>query len=357
MNDYDTNLLREDHRRPEEIENDLERTRAEVSSTIDAIQDKLSPGQMMDQAFAYARTSLPADFSVNLANTVRDNPVPVALVGVGLAWLMASGRGAGGRTRIGRRSYEEDYEHMYHRPYDSGGMQGDKLHRATESVSEKGSEWRAQAERTGRNAMDKASDLGHRVSDSASAMTDRARDMTHEARDRIADTAATARARASDIGHRSQEQYYRAKDGVNRMVDEQPLMIGVLGLAAGALLGAMLPSTRREDEMMGRTRDDLLDKAKEAASEQAERVKESARHVGEVVKEEAQSVADDLASGAKASDDAAPSNTTTGYRPPATPKADSAAATNSGLAPGRQAGATSTRDEQYDKVPVDEAHM
>jgi len=356
MNDYDTNLLREDHRRPEEIENDLERTRAEVSSTIDAIQSKLTPGQMMDQAFAYARTSLPADFGANLANTVRDNPVPVALVGVGLAWLMASGRGSGGRTRLGsQRSYDDDHDHMYAQSYDSGGMQGDKLRSATESISEKGSEWRAQAERTGRNAMDKASDLGHRVSDSAAAMTDRARSATYEARDRIAGTAAGARARVGEISHRSQEQYYRAKDGVNRMVDEQPLMIGVLGLAAGALLGAMLPSTRREDEMMGSTRDDLLDKAKEAASEQAERVKESAKHVAEVVKEEAKSVAAEVAPGAKPGD--RNSATGTSSRSAAAPNLDSTVATNSGLAPGRQAGATAKREDQYDEIPVDEAHM
>src|SRR3569833_806481 len=94
----------EDNRRPEEIENDIERTRAEVSSTIDAIQSRLTPGQMMDQAFAYARTSLPADFGANLGNTVRDNPVPVALIGVGIGWLMMLGQNSDGRARARRQS-------------------------------------------------------------------------------------------------------------------------------------------------------------------------------------------------------------------------------------------------------------
>jgi ElaB/YqjD/DUF883 family membrane-anchored ribosome-binding protein len=283
MNDYDIPQHVEDHRRPEEIEDDLERTRAEVSSTIDAIQSKLTPGQMMDQAFAYARTSLPADFGVNLANSVRDNPMPVALVGVGIAWLMASGR-SHAQPRIRHQTYDDDIDRMSDGQYaDSGGTQGDKLRGVMDSVSEKGSEWRAQVERKGRNVADKASDLGHRISDKASAATDRARSVGNQTRDRV-----------NDISQRSQEQYYRAKDGVHHMVDEQPLMVGVLGLAIGALLGAALPGTRREDEMMGRTRDDLLDKARETVSEQAGQLKESAKHVADVAKDEAKSVADDM---------------------------------------------------------------
>jgi ElaB/YqjD/DUF883 family membrane-anchored ribosome-binding protein len=290
MNDYDIPQYVEDHRSPEEIEDDLERTRAEVSSTIDAIQNKLTPGQLMDQAFAYARTSLPAEFGSNLASTVRDNPVPVALMGVGIAWLMMSGRrnGNGGTTRARRQSYDDDYDHREDMQYaaqygDSGGMHGDKLRGAMESVSEKGSEWRAQAERKGRYAVDKASDLGHRIGDKASTLTGRARSIGSQTRDRV-----------NDIGQRSQQQYYRAKDGVHRVVDEQPLMVGVLGLAAGALLGALLPSTRREDEMMGGMRDELLDNAKETVSEQSERLKESAKRVADVAAEEAKAVADDV---------------------------------------------------------------
>src|SRR5690606_4347855 len=47
----------EEYKRPEEIERDLEQTRAEVSSTLDAIQEKLTPGQLMDQAIDYWRRS------------------------------------------------------------------------------------------------------------------------------------------------------------------------------------------------------------------------------------------------------------------------------------------------------------
>jgi ElaB/YqjD/DUF883 family membrane-anchored ribosome-binding protein len=304
MADYDNNRRPEDNRRPEEIEHDLDRTRAQVSSTIDAIQSKLTPGQMMDQAFAYARTSLPADFGANLGNTIRDNPVPVALLGVGVAWLMMAGQNSDGRARARRQMYNSrdlagDYDDAYGTLYPSGTQSGGSegtMHRTASAASEKGRDLKNKASETGHSLMDKASELGHRISDSTSSMTDRARDMTHSARDRMQGSSSDARARASEISQRSQQQYYRAKDSFGRMLDEQPLVLGILGVAVGTLLGAALPSTRREDQMMGSTRDDLLEKAKHTASQQADRVKESAKHVADVAKDEAKGVAKESAS-------------------------------------------------------------
>lgn len=244
MTDY------ENKRSPEEIEREVERTRANVSSTIDEIQSRLTPGQMMDQAVAYARTSLPADFGANLSNTVRDNPVPVALIGVGIAWLMSSSRYADGQARLRRQMAEHDV-----------------LVGADTGESREGAL---------RHAASKASELGHRVSDKSAAIAGRAREVS-----------SGARARLDEVSHRSQERYYRAKDSFSHMVEEQPLVLGALGVAVGTVLGALLPSTRREDELMGRTRDHLLESAKETAREQADTMKESAQRVAKAAKQEA----------------------------------------------------------------------
>ncbi len=306
-----------DNRPPEEIEHDLDRTRAQVSSTIDEIQSRLTPGQMMDQAFQYARTSLPADFGANLGNAVRDNPVPVALVSVGLAWLMMSGRQSDGHARARRQLYSSrdlagrnaaaDYDELYGASYATGmdteGAQEGKMHRAAAAMSEKGSDLKNRASETGRGLMGKASDLKHKISDTASSMTGRAKDMTHQARDKMQGSGGNARSRASELGQRSQQQYYRAKSNFSHMLEEQPLMLGVLGIAVGTLLGAALPSTRREDQMMGRTRDNMLEKAKETASQQAGRVKESAKRVADVAKDEAKSVASDTSSSVRGKSD------------------------------------------------------
>lgn len=242
-------------RSSEEIESDIERTRAEVSSTLDAIQQKLTPGQLIDQAVSYARTSLPADFGANLGNAVRDNPLPVALVGIGLAWLMASGRNADGLARQRRRiAVREDmhaasYPARAHPDEHHDGT----AHRAASKIGE-----------AGREMKDKVSNLGHRIGDSTSSAANRAREMGQG-----------ARARIGEFSERSQRSYYRTKDSVSHIVEEQPLLIGALGLAVGTLLGAALPRTQREDEMMGEARDDLMGRAKDTLREQTTHVKES----------------------------------------------------------------------------------
>jgi hypothetical protein len=62
---------------------------------------------MADRAISYAKGTGGAEFGRNLAGTVRGNPVPVALLGVGLAWLMlADWRGRDGRRRQYGRARE-----------------------------------------------------------------------------------------------------------------------------------------------------------------------------------------------------------------------------------------------------------
>lgn len=315
----------EDQRAPEEIAHDIERTRAEMSSTIDAIQSKMTPGQLMDQAFAYARDSLPADFGANLGNAVRQNPVPVALVGIGLAWLMMSGQrgsvGAYSRDRYARDRYrsrsafdsgydgeyerdyyasdsDTEYEGGYGIEYASSDLAGD-YGRSDGAGNDEGTMTRmADAGRnakervaeTGHQIADKASELGHRISDKASELTGRAREAGANMRARMHGGSGNARARMDEVSRRSQQQYYRAKDSVSHMIDEQPLLLGAIGLAVGAALGAALPATRREDEWMGRTRDDVMNRASEVGREQAGHLKESAQRVAQTVKQEAERV-------------------------------------------------------------------
>jgi len=314
-----------DNRRPEEIESDIERTRADFSSTIEAIQNKLTPSELMDQAVDYALSTTPGAFSANLVNSVRDNPIPVALIGVGIAWLMAAGRKQETipphmrRQRVTRRAFYPDAESaydglpnaQYSSSYESSGSGGGDgmLRRAAAKTSE-----------TGRDLKDKASEVGQRISGTASEMTGRVQQAGQEARTRLSESAQSAKvrlsetaestrmrlsesaqaaqARMNEMSERSRMQYYRTKERVGQMVDEQPLVLGALGIALGAAIGAALPTTRRENELMGQTRDDLLGRAKETALEQAEVVKQSAQRVAEVAKKEVERVKDDITSSA-----------------------------------------------------------
>ncbi len=83
-----------DDRTPEQIEREIEQTRRNTAATLAAIEDRLAPGRLMDEAWNYLRNSGQGQtFVSNLSTTVRDNPIPVALLAISLAWLaIASSR-------------------------------------------------------------------------------------------------------------------------------------------------------------------------------------------------------------------------------------------------------------------------
>ena len=59
----------------------------------------------------------------------------------------------------------------------------------------------------------------------------------------------------------------RGKGAVERFVDENPLLVGVVGVAAGLLLGALLPRTRQEDKNLGPWADEVRDQGLRYARE------------------------------------------------------------------------------------------
>lgn len=297
-----------DKRSPEEIESDIQRTRADFSSTIEAIQQKLSPSEMMGNAKEYALSTTPGAFSVNLINTIRDNPIPVALIGIGVAWLMRADRRPayagyerGRSASVYYADMDSPYEDEFAAGYGAGDYQrGDgqgMMQRASARTSDAARSIKEKASEVGERLTGTASSMSSRLSSTASSMGDRVQETAQSARERMQSTAHTAQERMGEMTRRSQEQMYRARQRAGEIIDEQPLVVGALGIALGAALGAMLPRTRREDEMLGSVRDDLLERAKETAREQAETLKESAQRVAETAKQEAGRVQEQIAGG------------------------------------------------------------
>jgi hypothetical protein len=73
----------------EELEREAAEERARVDETIDAIQRKLTPGQLLDEVMHHSQGA-GADFVSNLSRTLSTNPIPAAMIAVGLVWLMAA---------------------------------------------------------------------------------------------------------------------------------------------------------------------------------------------------------------------------------------------------------------------------
>lgn len=285
-------------RSPEEIQDEIERTRQEMGDTIEALQHKLAPDQMMQQIWDYVRSG-GGEYMSSLGNTARNNPVPLALIGLGLAWMAAS-------SMRSRSSHEYDYERLsepgegevyavrsttvYEGVEPTGtstygatapgagqpaaGMGGTSagrraIHRGAETTRHAG-------ESTYDKARSTASDLAHRASSSLDSMRQRMSRMTSGSRH----TQSSAYQQAS-------HQMRRAREGFGEMLSEQPLLVGAMAIAAGAAIGGLLPRTRREDRLMGQKSDELVHQAQEVGREQYQEVKEAARHVAETTTEAA----------------------------------------------------------------------
>jgi gas vesicle protein len=76
---------------------------------------------------------------------------------------------------------------------------------------------------------------------------------------------------------------------------QNPLGMAIVGVAAGFIVGTLLPSTRIEDERMGEMSDQVVDKAKEAGQEVAQEAVQSAKQtVQERGSEQTQELASSL---------------------------------------------------------------
>ena len=81
-----------DTRTASEIERDIELERARFRSTAQQLQDRFAPERLLGDLGRELR-DYGADYGRTAARTARDNPIGLALTGIGLAWLAFGGRG------------------------------------------------------------------------------------------------------------------------------------------------------------------------------------------------------------------------------------------------------------------------
>ena len=92
--------------RPDELEAEADRTRARMAALLDELRQRMTPGQVIDQAIEYTTRGAPAEYLRNLGREIRDNPLPLALIAAGIAWLAIATARA---TRASReRAAEEE---------------------------------------------------------------------------------------------------------------------------------------------------------------------------------------------------------------------------------------------------------
>lgn len=309
---------------PEVIRENIERTRAQMSETIDRIQHRLDPSRLRSEAedavreatigrvedMAYQAKRRAKRAQRGMINKIKENPVPAALIGLGLGWLMMGG---------GNDDNEFDYDDGYNRLPGGYGYDYEAYGRSSRYMGpgagyERGAErYPGRYERdyprysgardnwnegqysgsNDQNAIDQMRERAGDMADSArlqvSNATHAAQDQVENLRDRVQDEAEELRHelghRAEQLRYQSQRQMQRTKRTFNQSMESNPLMVGALALAAGALIGLSVPSTELEDEWIGerseRFREGAMDKVKHVAAEAQEAIKDAAEDVGQ----------------------------------------------------------------------------
>ncbi len=240
----------------ESLRLELARTRAEMSASVYAIQGRMEPQYIREQATSQAKdTAREAGSSV--VDTIKNNPVPAALTGagiVGLGWLVAnvskgdsgkSGQQSGTQSGTEGPSNYDSSERSYPISYEGPKFEERKIEERESEGSSQGS---------------------------SQGAGDRAREAGGQARERAGQISSQLQDRAKGAGGQAQEQAQRAKGGFQKILQESPLALGALAAGVGAAVALAVPGTSKENEMMGETRDNLVEQGKQSARETREKV-------------------------------------------------------------------------------------
>lgn len=361
----------DDARKAEKIREDIAETRNHMARTVDAIEERLSPKNIKAQVSGVkthlleeisstktklleeikdVKSTVKSEVSHELGaakakvreqtigrvenmvhgarditmhagsttiDTVKTNPIPAALVAVGLGWLIVSSMKNKKSTghydsRIRARSFDGVDQDGYAYSYDQGVAQqnyeassyGEEnvggprrvIKRGRRAVSNAVSNVGGSVSNAASNVGSTVSSFGHDVSDKASNVAGSAKSAVAGAANTVADKAEHLAHDASNFAHDASHrvgvaasqakrkvgmvarnagvkgrrvvrnagtQVRRAEQGFERELKSNPIAFGAVAIAVGAAIGLLLPSTEAEDRLLGEKKDLLLDTAKE----------------------------------------------------------------------------------------------
>jgi len=212
----------------EVIRSEIDTTRHRMDETIDALGQRLKGRHLIDEALHLFRKQQENGNMTKLKNkisdsadaayhsvvdTIKAHPVPVALVGAGVGWLIYE------RTRSTKGTEDSSAEFSGIPPYDDDfspeSMRPGQAQRASGIIPETTSDFSE-----GSSAMDTLQQKAARV------------------RDRLRETGAEAKEKARQI-------YEKSRDRVTSTVETHPLQSSLVCLAVGLVAGLLIPTPRR----------------------------------------------------------------------------------------------------------------
>jgi ElaB/YqjD/DUF883 family membrane-anchored ribosome-binding protein len=288
-----------------QIRSGIEQTRVDLSETIDALQEKLDPTRIAQQvkdqikekateAYDTAKNTVKEatigraekivssvsetvsdvtgragtavkDTGSTVVEYIRDNPIPFALVGIGLGMLTLNKRNTGQWSYGSSSNARQGAGDLYRGGGSSGEDESSLTDRARNLVGGVAGTARGAAER----ASTAVSSATEGMREAMGTAADATRRQFHDASDQAVQSA-------------------RAASGFfKNTLQDNPMAVGVAALAAGVIVGLTVPTTRVEGEYMGEARDRLIDQTKSVAQETAQKIQYVAAEAGNTVKETA----------------------------------------------------------------------
>lgn len=275
------------NRQIDRIREEIRKTREETIQTINELEKRLSPSHFLARvrektwqatsgrtdAMAQDTSEISKRWGAALYDTIKSNPIPTMLVGGGLAWLIASG--------ISREEETSETGFVERRKKigtDETGTYGlGFIDRRRSAASDA-------AGRAGEKAAKKAGWAKNRIRSKAAEASSKAARWSSQMRARASQTGEQVKHKSQEWGssaveysRRAQESIARGGRGMARSVESSPLLMAGLAMAAGAVLGMIIPESYYEDEKFGPRRNEMLSRAREAGREKVERAEAVAR--------------------------------------------------------------------------------
>ena len=233
------------------IERDLARTRARMDGRLDELQDHLTPKQMINDAFAYFKGGDGADFTHDLVGRVKANPLPVALAGIGIAWMMASSARSTNASPSALSNAHDDLEaRLRHAEGRVERFKDDD----DDSYADRVEEARGAVVGVARTASDTAASYAQRIKDAIASAKQKARetrnDISSGAGDALDWFKDAARERGATIKEGTPDMARSARDAL-ASVARNPFALGGIAAVVGIVAGALIPTLDEEEAALG----------------------------------------------------------------------------------------------------------
>jgi len=219
--------------------------------------------------------------------TKKDDPAKMTAVGQGGGSATSSGaRATSGSTGMGQSRPASSQQggtgggdqSLTDKARPAGSAAANQAQKAGDAVRETAQSAAETASKTAQAATETVRATAEQVQRRASEAYSEASDMARQTYDRAASATSDAydyaSRRADYVSRRSLDQMGRVRHGAERFIAENPVLVGVMGLAAGLIIGALLPRTRHEDRVFGRWSDEVRDQGMRYARDITQRGRE-----------------------------------------------------------------------------------